>query len=46
VSEVIPSRLKNTIEVAVASFGLKKTPAAEEVYSDRFLPVKQARTLA
>jgi NitT/TauT family transport system substrate-binding protein len=37
-SVVQPARLKKTIDSVVSAFGLKSTPAPEDVYTDKYLP--------
>ncbi|MEM4303114.1 MAG: ABC transporter substrate-binding protein [Candidatus Caldarchaeum sp.] len=39
------ARLEKTIEAVVTSFGLSRKPAPEEIFTDRFLPPKEERTI-
>lgn len=40
---VLPDRLKRSIDTVAKSFGLARTPAAADIFDDRFLPAKAER---
>jgi len=39
------ARLERTIKAVVEAFGLPRTPSVDEVFTDRFLPPKEERTI-
>jgi hypothetical protein len=44
-SSVTPEKLAKTIDAVVAAYGLTGTPAAESVYTDRYLPSAAERVV-
>lgn len=40
-----PARLERAIDLIAGSFGLPRKPSVQEVYTDRFLPPRSARSL-
>jgi NitT/TauT family transport system substrate-binding protein len=45
-SSVTPEKLAKTIDAVVAAYGLTSTPAAESVYTDRYLPSAAERVVS
>ncbi|MEM2800406.1 MAG: ABC transporter substrate-binding protein [Candidatus Caldarchaeum sp.] len=39
------ARLEKTIQAVVTAFGLPRTPSPDEIFTDRFLPPKEERTI-